>query len=124
MSDQQYLMRLSLDGKIMAKTPLPGGNPRQIRLHRGHYYVAHLGDNWPKDQNCRGFVSVLDTHLRVVSNVAGTAPEYDSVGQLRPMRHEEDIFRHPHDLAVDSEDSLYVAQFASGATYPIKFERL
>lgn len=124
MSDQQYLMSMSLDGRILNKISLPGGNPRQVRLHRNHYFVAHLGDNWPKDQNCRGFVSVLDSKFQVLSNIGGTPPEYAGNGDLRPMHHQEEVFRHPHDLAVDSEESLYVAQFASGQTHPIKLERL
>ncbi|MBC7365197.1 MAG: 6-bladed beta-propeller [Undibacterium sp.] len=124
MSDQQYLLRLSLDGKKLAQTDLPGGNPRQIRHHGAHYFVAHLGDNWPKDRASRGFLSVLDADLRVVSNIAGTAPIYDDAGKLQPMRHQEDVFIHPHDLLVDTDESIYVAQFASGKTYPIKLERI
>lgn len=124
MSDQQYLLRLSTEGEKLQQVDLPGGNPRQIRRHKNHYVVAHLADNWPKDRSSRGFVSVLDEQLRVVSNIAGSAPEYDDDGKLRPMRHTEDVFLHPHDLIVDDEDSLYVAQFASGATYPIKLERV
>ena len=69
-------------------------------------------------------VSVLDDELRVLSNIAGSAPEYGEDGKLRPMRHTADVFVHPHDLIVDDEDSIYVAQFASGATYPIKLERV
>jgi peptidylamidoglycolate lyase len=34
------------------------------------------------------------------------------------------VFVHPHDLIVDREESLYVVQFASGNTYPIKLERV
>ncbi len=124
MSEQQYLMRMSLEGRILEKTPMPGGNPRQIRLHRDHYFVAHLGDNWPQDRNSRGFVSILDRKLRVVSNVAGTAPEYSGEGALQQMKHQEEIFRHPHDLAVDRDESLYVAQFSSDQTYPFKLERI
>jgi hypothetical protein len=124
MSDQQYLLRLTTDGKKLQQVDLPGGNPRQIRLHDGHYYVAHLADNWPKDRDSRGFVSILDKSLRVISNLAGSAPEYRDDGQLRPMRHTEDVFMHPHDLIVDEDHSIYVAQFASGGTYPIKLERL
>ncbi|MBL8217440.1 MAG: hypothetical protein JNK87_42355, partial [Bryobacterales bacterium] len=124
MSDQQYLLRLDTDGNKLQQVELPGGNPRQIRLHRGRYYVAHLADNWPKDRASRGFVSVLDANLRVLSNIAGSAPEYGSDGKLQPMRHTEDIFVHPHDLIVDDDDSIYVAQFASGETYPIKLERV
>jgi peptidylamidoglycolate lyase len=124
MSDQQHLLRLTLDGKKMAQVDLPGGNPRQIRAHGAHYFVAHLADNWPKDRASRGFVSVLDADLRVMSNIGGTSPTYDENGRLEPMRHQEEVFSHPHDLVVDEDSSLYVAQFASGNTYPIKLERV
>jgi len=40
------------------------------------------------------------------------------------MSHQEDVFQHPHDLILDDDDSIYVAQFASGNTYPIKLERV
>jgi hypothetical protein len=124
MSDQQHLLRLRLDGTKAGVTPLPGGNPRQIRRVGDHLFVAHLADNWPADRNSRGFVSVLDAGLRVLSNVAGTPPEYGDDGALRRMRSREPVFLHPHDLAVDREGSLYVAQFSSGNTVPVKLERV
>jgi hypothetical protein len=124
MSDQQYLLSLSLDGQKLAHVDLPGGNPRQIRQHGKNFFVAHLADNWPKDRASRGFLSVLDENLRVVANIAGTAPVYDDTGKLQPMRHQEDVFIHPHDVLVDDDGSVYVAQFASNQTYPIKLERV
>jgi hypothetical protein len=124
MSDQQHLLRLGLDGRKLQQVDLPGGNPRQIRRHDGHFFVAHLADNWPKDRASRGFVSVLDDSLRVVSNIAGSSPEYGDDGKLRTMRNDGGVFTHPHDVIVDDEGSLYVAQFASGQTYPIKLERV
>ena len=95
-----------------------------IGQHGRHYFVAHLADNWPKDRASRGYVSILDADLRVVANLAGTPPEYGDDGRLRPMRHREEIFLHPHDLTLDRDGSLYVAQFASNETYPIKLERV
>lgn len=124
MSDQQRLLRLATDGRKLGEVELPGGNPRQIRKHGANYFVAHLGDNWPKDRDCRGFVSVLDAQFRVVSNVGGTAPEYGDDGKLRRMAHQQDVFGHPHDAIVDGEGNLYVAQFASGRTPPLKLERV
>lgn len=124
MSDQQHLLRLRLDGGREGVIALPGGNPRQIRRAGDHYFVAHLADNWPADRNSRGFVSVLDAGLRVLSNVGGTPPEYGDDGALRRMRSREEVFRHPHDLAVGRDGSLYVAQFASGGTVPVKLERV
>lgn len=124
MSDQRYLLRLDLDGRRLGQIDLPGGNPRQIRKRGAHYFLAHLADNWPADRNSRGFVSVLDAEFRVVSNVGGTAPRYNDEGRLLPMAHDGETFLHPHDLLVDDEESLYVAQFASGKTYPLKFERV
>ncbi len=124
MSDQRYLLRLDLDGTKREQIALPGGNPRQIRRLGDHYFVAHLADNWPADRSSRGFVSVLDASLKVVANVGGTPPRYHDDGHLLPMRQEGGVFTHPHDLAVDAEGSLYVAQFNSGATYPLKFERV
>jgi hypothetical protein len=67
---------------------------------------------------------VLDADLRVVSNLAGTAPIYGGDGKLQPMRNDGGVFTHPHDVIVDREGSVYVAQFASGATYPVKLERV
>lgn len=124
MSDQQHLLRLTLTGRKLGQVNLPGGNPRQIRAHADHFFVAHLADNWPADRESRGFVSVLDAELRVVSNVGGSPPEYEDGGTLRKMKNASDAFRHPHDLIVDTEGSLYVAQFASSNTYPVKLERL
>jgi hypothetical protein len=40
------------------------------------------------------------------------------------MSHAGEVFMHPHDLAVDPQGGLYVAQFASGNTYPIRLERV
>ncbi|WP_411846019.1 hypothetical protein AAFN60_21085 [Roseibacillus persicicus] len=124
MSDQQHLLEVSTDGTLGKKVPLPGGNPRQIFRKKNHYFVGHLADNWPADRNSRGFISVLDADFRVVSNIGGTAPKYDNRGTLQKMSQQGEAFQHPHDLIVGQDDSLYVAQYASGNTYPLKFERV
>lgn len=67
---------------------------------------------------------MLDADLRVVANIASTAPRYDDLGKLQPMRHAEEVFTPPHDLAVGKDGSLYVTQFASEKTYPVRLERI
>lgn len=124
MSDQQNLLRLGLNGEKLSTIPLPGGNPRQIKKHNGHYFIPHLADNWPANRDSRGFVSVLDSNFKVVSNIAGSQPEYDDAGNLLKMKSATETFIHPHDLTIGKDGSLYVAQFLSGNTYPIKLERV
>jgi hypothetical protein len=34
------------------------------------------------------------------------------------------VFHHPHDVCVDDDENLYVAQWNSGKTYPIKLYRV
>jgi hypothetical protein len=86
--------------------------------------VAHLADNWPKDRNSRGYLSILDRNLEVISNVGGTPPTKDASGALRRMRNDTDAFLHPHDALTNPDGSLVVAQFASGRTYPVRLERV
>jgi peptidylamidoglycolate lyase len=119
MSDQQTIKRLSLDGKLIKEIKLPGSNPRMIQIVGEHMFVPHLADNWPKDRQSQGYISVLDRDYRVVSNIGGTPPVYLD-GQLQPMHQQGGFFRHPHDLVVASDGSIYVPQFASGNTYPVK----
>jgi hypothetical protein len=40
------------------------------------------------------------------------------------MSQKEKIFIHPHDVCVDDEGSIYVAQWAAGKVYPNKFTRV
>jgi peptidylamidoglycolate lyase len=125
MCDQQHLLRLSLTGAKLQRVELPGGNPRMLRRHGRFYFCPHIGDNWPADFGSRGYVSVLDDELRVVANIGGTPPVYAADGRLQTMQHQGEVFLHPHDVLVDAhDDSLYVAQFNAGATYPIKLERI
>ena len=124
MSDQQYLMKLNDTGVQQFRVQLPGGNPRQIQRVGDHYFVAHLADNWPADRDSRGFVSVLDRDFIVVANIGGSEPVYDDAFELQQMSSVGELFVHPHDLCVARDGSLYVAQFLSGNTYPIKLERV
>ena len=124
MSDRQEVKRFSLDGKFIDKFAMPGGNPRDAVIWGDFIFMPHLGDQWPKDKNAPGFVSVLDRQNKVVSNIGGTAPKYDASGQLQPMHTTTKAFIHPHGLVVDKDGNLYVAQFSSPSAPLLKLERV
>ncbi|WP_417381788.1 6-bladed beta-propeller [Gimesia sp.] len=119
MSDQQTIKRLTLEGKLIEEISLPGSNPRMIQIVGEHMFVPHLADNWPKDRDSRGYISVLDREYKIVSNIGGTPPRYID-DTLQPMQQQGSFFRHPHDLVVAADGAIYVPQFASGNTYPVK----
>ena len=45
-------------------------------------------------------------------------------GKLKTMAQADKIFAHPHDVCVDDDGSIYVAQWASGKVYPYKLTRV
>ncbi len=70
-----------------------------------------------------GFVTILDTAGKVVSNPGGTAPTYRD-GELQLMLQKEALFNHCHDVCVDQDKNLYVCQWNANQTYPIRLERV
>jgi peptidylamidoglycolate lyase len=123
MSDQQEIRRFTPEGRFIDQRPFPGGNPRDIVLFGQYTIIPHLGDNWPKDKNAAGFISIVDSQWKVISNIGGPAAVYES-GVLQPMKSDGKTFIHPHGVAVDATGHLYVAQFASPAAPLLKLERL
>lgn len=120
-SDQQYLKRFAMEGQFLEKIDMPGANPRDIFIHGDQLIIPHLGSDWPKQKNAPGYVSILDASNRVVSNIGGTSPHYEH-NHLHKMSHHGDTFIHPHGLTMDHEGNLYVAQWASKGTWPLKFK--
>lgn len=123
MSDQQEIRRFTPEGRFIDQMPFPGGNPRDIVIFRQYTIIPHLGDNWPKDKNAPGFISIVDSSWKIVSNIGAPPAVYEN-GVLKPMKSDGKTFIHPHGVAADAEGNLYVAQFASSAAPLLKLERL
>lgn len=70
-----------------------------------------------------GMVLILDGANKVVSVIGGMPPVYAD-GKLQQLENFNYTFNHPHDLYVDSSGAIYVAQWGSNRTYPIKLEPL
>ncbi len=114
--------RFTLEGKFIELISLPGACVCRPVINGDHLYAAVL-----RSPNLNaagtGFVTILDKNNKVVSNIGGTEPVYQQ-NELTPMAQAEKIFVHPHDVCVDKDENLYVAQWASGKVYPYKFTRV
>jgi hypothetical protein len=114
--------RFSFDGKLIEVISLPGACVCRPVIHGDHLYAAVLRSPDLNNEKS-GFVTILDKDNKVVSNIGGTEPVYED-GKLKPMAQAEKIFAHPHDVCVDDDGNLYVAQWNSDQVYPYKFTRV
>lgn len=117
----EMLKWFSLSGELQRIVPVPGAQPSNVALFAGasdprwknHIAIASLN----------GMILILNGDDRVVSVVGGEPPAY-SDGKLQPLQAFNYTFNHPHDVYVDASGALYVAQWWSNQTYPIKLNLL
>lgn len=118
------LKRFSLDGAYKSTIALPGSYICRPVIHGENIYGAvfrSTSDSYPDS----GYITILDKNDRVISTPGGSEPVYQD-GKLAEQRKDRNNspFLHPHDVLVDGDDSIYVAQWSSKKTYPIKLERI
>ncbi|MGF7215953.1 hypothetical protein GGR92_002093 [Spirosoma lacussanchae] len=118
------LKRFSLDGTYLSTIALPGSYICRPVIHGDYLYGAvfrSTSDAYPNS----GYVQILDRNDNVVSTPGGSEPVYQN-GKLTEQRKDRSltVFMHPHDVLVDEDESLYVAQWSSQKTYPVKLERI
>ena len=123
---QHAIKRFSLQGDYLDTIPLAGAMPCFMIPWEDFLVVPHLkGASKPAGSDTEnGFVSILDRQNRVVANLAADPPRYEDGRILQPMSANGTLFRYPHGLLVDREENIYVAQWNSGQTYPLKLERV
>jgi len=118
--EQNAFKRYDLEGNYLETIHLPGAWVCRPVIKGDYLYAAVLqSSSRPWEQS--GFVTILDKQNRVVSNLAGSAPKYKG-DQPEEMYQTIKAFQYPHDVCVDDEENLYVAQWNSGKTYPFKLE--
>jgi len=113
--------RFSLEGKLLEVIHLPGACVCRPVIKGDYLYAAVLRSPSLDNANS-GFVTILNKENKVVSNLGGSEPVYEN-NKLKPLSQADKIFIHPHDVCIDDEGSLYVAQWASGKVYPYKFTK-
>jgi hypothetical protein len=113
--------RFDMKGNLLGVIPVTGAWVCRPVIRGRHLYAAVLCS--PQiDNKGSGFVTVIDENDRVVSNIGGSEPQYRD-GKLSPLSQTEKLFVHPHDVCVDRDENIYVAQWASGKVYPYKLTR-
>ncbi len=116
----EMLKWFSLSGELQKVVPVPGAQPSNAAPFGGyrgkpsdHVAIASLN----------GMILIIDGSDRVVSAVGGEPPVYVD-GKLQTLQLFNYTFNHPHDVYVDAAGALYVPQWWSNQTYPIKLELL
>ena len=112
--------RWSLTGEQLEVHKLPGLSICRPVIDGEETYFAVIVTKswWAYD----GMLAVLDKDMRVVSLPGGSAPtdQTDFTG----VAYDNTTFLNPHDICVDEDSNLYVPQWYSGRTYPIRLRRV
>ena len=116
--EQNAFKRYTLDGQHIDTISLPGAWVCRPVIHGRYLYAAVLQSNSRQWQQS-GFVTILDENNKVVSNLAGSEPQYKGAVP-EEMYQTVNVFQYPHDVCIDDEENLYVAQWNSGHVYPYK----
>ena len=118
---QNKLKRFTLTGEYLNSIDLPGAFICRPVIKDKNIYLATI---WSGDgAEGTGFISILNENNQLISAPGGCKPKYHGE-QLSPMYQTLKVFQHPHDVCVDEDENLYVAQWNSGKTYPIKLYRV
>lgn len=120
--EENAFKRYSLGGNYIETIPLPGAYVCRPVIHGDYLYAAVLKSRVYGDDPS-GFVTILDKQNKVVSNLAGSTPTY-SKGIPDEMYQTLKVFIYPHDVCIDSDENMYVAQWNSGHVYPYKLNRI
>ena len=67
-------------------------------------------------------LAVLDINNKIVSLPGGNLPKYKE-GVIEKPIYDQKTFLNPHDVCIDNDGNIYVPQWNSGKTYPVKLIR-
>jgi len=113
--------RFSPEGKHIETFYLPSCYIcRPVLKNSMLYFAVIVTKDWGSYD---GMLAVLDENNSVVSLPGGSEPVYDYNGLISPV-YDQKTFFNPHDVCIDNEENIYVPQWNSGKTYPLKLTRV
>ena len=118
---ENVFKRFTPDGKHIQTINLPSCYICRPVLKNGMLYFAVIvTKDWGTYD---GMLAVLDENNSVVSFPGGSKPVYNN-SQLIASVYDQSTFFNPHDICVDNDEDIYVPQWNSGKTYPLKLTRV
>ncbi len=116
--EENAFKRYTPEGEYIDRIALPGAWVCRPVINGEFLYAAVLQSQsrlWQQS----GFITILDKNNKVVSNLAGSEPVYIN-NNLDEMYQTIKVFQYPHDVCIDDEENLYIAQWNAGHVYPYK----
>ncbi len=119
---QNAVKRFTLEGQYIETIHIPGAYVCRPVIDEENVYFAVIISNsdW---SSYTGFVTILDKNNKVISNPGGSQPVYED-GRLNQLHQVVNYMKHPHDVCIDDDKNLYIPQWNSEKTYPLKLERV
>ncbi|WP_290789718.1 6-bladed beta-propeller [Flavihumibacter sp. UBA7668] len=118
--EENAFKRYDLKGNYLSTIPLPGAWVCRPVI-KGDYLYAAVLQSSDRPWQSSGFLTILDKNNKVISNPGGNAPVYKN-GVLQNLTQTNPLFAYPHDVCVDDEENIYVAQWNSRKVYPYKLK--
>ena len=113
--------RFTLDGKYLETVSLPGCYIcRPVLKNNILYFAVIVTKDWGSYD---GMLAVLNEDNKVVSLPGGSIPNYTKEGFQSPV-YDQNTFLNPHDVCIDDDENIYIPQWNSGKTYPLKLKRI
>ena len=117
----QEFKRFTMEGEYIETIKVPGCWICRPVIHNDLLYFAVLGTKswWEYD----GLVIIMDQDNKIISAPGGEETDFIN-GAIAEVKYDGRSFMNPHDICVDRDENLYIPQWFSGNTYPIKLERV
>lgn len=120
---ENKIKAFTLEGKYVETIDLPGAYAGQLFFRDDKIYTAVC---WSKENGTgkrlaeSGFLLVMDRETKKVRSAPGGSEPVYVDGELQGMYQISPVFKHGHDLYVDSEGAIYFGEWNADRRYPAK----